>query len=91
MGKAVSMAPNSDDVRRKLEHAKRNLEQLKSEEEARKRRIALRKEREEHLRRQRKKAALWWLKPLLWASVIFAGLIVIAWYWPQVHRLISSM
>lgn len=91
MGKAVSMAPNSDDVRRKLEDAKRNLEQLKSEEEARKRRIALRKEREAYLKRQRKKASLWWVRPLLWATVIFGGFIVIAWFWPVLHKFVNSL
>ena len=40
------MAPGSEDVRRKLEKAQRHLEQLKGEEEARKRRIALRKNRQ---------------------------------------------
>lgn len=91
MSESAKPAAASGDARKRLEEAKRNLDQLKAEEEARKRRIALRKEREEFLRRQRKKSAMWWIKPLMWSVIIFAGLIVVAWYWPQVHSFINKL
>lgn len=91
MSETAKPAAASSDARNKLEEAKRNLDQLKAEEQARKRRIALRKEREEFLRRQRKKSSMWWIKPLLWSAVIFGGLIAVAWYWPTVQRFINKL
>ena len=79
------MAPSSEEVRRKLEKAQRNLEQFKGEEEARKRHIALRKGEPEFQHKKLKSQSTWWLKPILSAIAIVGGLILIVWYWPLVQ------
>lgn len=89
MGGAISMAPGSEDVRRKLEKAQRHLEQLKGEEEARKNRIALRKNRQVFQPKKLQDQPNWWFMPFLSAVVIVGGLVLIAWYWPLVQKLIQ--
>jgi hypothetical protein len=83
------MAPGSEDVRRKLEKAQRHLEQLKGEEEARKNRIALRKNRQVFQPKKLQDQPNWWFMPFLSAVVIVGGLVLIAWYWPLVQKLIQ--
>ena len=89
MGRAASMAPGSEDVRRKLEQAQRHLEQLKGEEVARKRRIDLRKGRQEFQRKKPESQSTWWLKPLLSAAALVGGLALVAWYWPLVQKFLQ--
>ncbi len=89
MGSAISMAPSSEDVRRKLEEAQRHLEQLKGEEEGRKHHIALPKGRQEVQRKKLEGQSTWWLKPFLSAVAIVGVLILIAWYWPLVQKFLQ--
>ncbi|MDP6573850.1 MAG: hypothetical protein QGI06_10115 [Rhodospirillales bacterium] len=83
------MAPSSVDAKRKLEEAKRHLEQLKGEEEARMRRVALRKGRREFQHKKLKGQSTWWLKPFLSTVSIVGVLILIAWYWPLVQKFLQ--
>ena len=89
MGRAISMVPGSEDVRRKLEQAQRNLEQLKGEEEARQRPIARRKGRQESRRIKPQSRSIWWLKPLLSTTAIVGLLILVAWYWPLIQKFLQ--
>ena len=89
MGRAISMVPGSEDVRRKLEQAQRNLEQLKYEEENRQRRIARRKGRQESRRIKPQSRSNWWLKPFLSGITIVGLLILIAWFWPLVQKFLQ--
>ena len=89
MGRAISMAPGSDDVKSKLERAQRHLEQLKGEEEARKRRIDLRKGRQEFQHKKPEGQPNWWLTPFFSAVTIIGGLVLIAWYWPLIQKFLK--
>ncbi len=77
----------SDESKRKLAQARKNLDQIKGEEEARKRRVAMRKDRQESTRRQ--KSSAWWIKHLLGFTIICAALIGIAWLWPAFQNFLT--
>ena len=89
MGRAASMASGPGDLRKKLDQAQRHLEQIKGEEEARNRRIALRKGRQEFQRKKPESQSTWWLKPLLSAAALVGGLALVAWYWPLVQKFLQ--
>lgn len=84
----LARAPSvSDEAKRRLEQARRNLYQIKGEEEARKHAIAMRKDRQELKLRRRGPA--WWIKPMLGFSIICAALIWAAWNWPAVQKFLA--
>ena len=86
----LATAPSvSDEAKRRLEQAKRNLDRIKGEEEARKRGVAMRKDREGIAPRRRRRGAAWWIKPLLGFSIICAALIWVAWNWPTVQKFLA--
>lgn len=89
MGRAISMAPGSDDVKSKLERAQKHLEQLKGEEEARKRRVALRESRQDVQFKKPAGQPNWWLKPFFSAVLIVGGLVLIGWYWPLIQKFLQ--
>lgn len=74
----------SDEARQKRDQARNNLDRIKAEEDARKRRIQMRKDAGKSSRREQGSA--WWIKPLLVFTVICVALIWIAWNWPAVQN-----
>ena len=86
----LARAPSdSDEAKRRLEQAKRNLDQIKGEEEARKRRIAIRKNGEGIAPGRRRQGSAWWIKPLLGFLIICAALMWVAWNWPAVQKFLA--
>ena len=86
----LARAPSvSDEAKRKLEQARRNLEQIKSEEEARKRRVAMRTDRGGVAPRRRQQGSAWWIKPLLGFTIICAALIWVAWNWSAMQKFLA--
>ena len=79
----------SDEAKRKLAQARRNLDRIKGEEEARKRRVAMRTNRQEFAPHRRQPGSAWWIKPLLGFAIICAALIWVAWNWPAVQKFLA--